>query len=419
MEEEEMRLRTISMALAAAAILILGMAGTGLAMHDGGVAHCDACHTMHNSSGNVAIDNSFGGPAVQFKTGAHLLKGNDASSACLNCHSGSSGPKVLSVTGTTDFSTAPAGDFAWLRIQTIDGGHNVIAADFGLGMDSRPGMATAPGPKTTGYPGNALYCSSCHDPHGRYRFTDANTFSTTGAPIMGSGSSTNVPTATQAVGSYRILAGNGYLPKSAPGAEAFFNDPPVALSPSGTSTTNNWMRRQPYGSGMSEWCANCHNAIHNAGGASALRHPAGNGAKLAGTYSTNYNAYKHTGDLTGSQTTSWTPLVPFETGDILSTRTTNLIPMRDTTDLGHFGGPVTGDENIMCLTCHRAHASGFNSMMRWDSKATFLIETDGSVWKTAPGHTDNVMTLMAYYNQPPTDFGILQRGLCNKCHAKD
>lgn len=414
-----MRLRTISMALAAAAILVLGMAGTGLAMHDGGVAHCDACHTMHNSSGNTAIDNSFGGPAVQFKTGPHLLKGNDPSSACLNCHAGSGGPKVLTATGTTDFAMSPAGDFAWLRIQSLDGGHNVIAADYALGMDTRPLMATAPGGKTVNYPGSAFYCSSCHDPHGKYRILSTNAFATTGDPIMGSGSATNVPIVGQAVGSYRILAGVGYKPLSAPGSEAFANDPPVALSPSSTSTTTGYQYRQPYGSGMSEWCANCHDKIHNGGGASALRHPAGNAAKLAGTYSTNYNAYKHTGDLTGAQASSWFPLVPFETGDTLATRTANLIPMRDTTALGHFGGPITGSENIMCLTCHRAHATGFNSMMRWDSKATFLIGTDGSAWNTAPGHTDNTMTLMAYYNQPSTDFGILQRGLCNKCHAQD
>ncbi len=34
---------------ALAAILTLGLAGTATAFHGGGVAHCDGCHSMHNS----------------------------------------------------------------------------------------------------------------------------------------------------------------------------------------------------------------------------------------------------------------------------------------------------------------------------------------------------------------------------------
>lgn len=415
-----MRFRMIRMALAAAAILVLGLAGAGHAMHDGGVAHCDACHTMHNSSGNTYIDNGSGLNLVQWTTGINLLKGTDASSACLNCHAGTSGPLVYTPTGSTGFSNAPAGDFAWLRIQSVDGGHNVIASDYGLLGDSRAGMGTAPGGRTINYPGNKLFCSSCHDPHGKYRITDANEFKTTGAPIASSGSSTASPAAGAAIGSYRLLAGDTYVPKSIVGlADPFFNPPPVALSPGSTSTTEGYKYRQPYGSGMSEWCANCHEKAHNDSSASALRHPAGTGSKLTAGIANVYNAYIHTGDLMNTDITKgWFPLVPFETGDLLATRTANLIPLRGTAGT-QMAGPVAGSSNVMCLSCHRAHASGFNAMMRWDSKATFIVGTDPSVYVTGPGHTDNVMTLMAYYAQPPTDFGALQRGLCNKCHAKD
>ncbi len=40
--------------LAAAAVLVMGT--PALAFHDGGVAACNGCHTMHNSSNGVAMN---------------------------------------------------------------------------------------------------------------------------------------------------------------------------------------------------------------------------------------------------------------------------------------------------------------------------------------------------------------------------
>ena len=77
---------------------------------------------------------------------------------------------------------------------------------------------------------------------------------------------------------------------------------------------------------MSEWCANCHAAIHNptvGAGNLKLIHPSGNLAKLAqgttvwGAPTTElgiYNAYKMSGDLTNTVATSYTSLVPYEEG---------------------------------------------------------------------------------------------------------
>src|SRR5512146_2081066 len=68
--------------LAAAAMLTLAASGSAFAFHDGGVAYCEGCHTMHNSSGNQAMNK---GKAVL--TGVqYLLQGSDQSSTCLNCH---------------------------------------------------------------------------------------------------------------------------------------------------------------------------------------------------------------------------------------------------------------------------------------------------------------------------------------------
>jgi hypothetical protein len=40
---------------ALAGVLTLGLTGTAFAFHTGGVAHCDGCHSMHNSAENPVV----------------------------------------------------------------------------------------------------------------------------------------------------------------------------------------------------------------------------------------------------------------------------------------------------------------------------------------------------------------------------
>ena len=155
------------------------------AFHSGGVAECEGCHSMHNSfdgSPNVT------GRTFAQGTGIYLLKANDQSGACLNCHQAAdtaassyhiSTAGVNPYDSTSPVETTPGGDFAWLKktmnviirkTTALDGnpgerhGHNVIAADFGYVADST--LTVAPGGT---YPAANLACSSCHDPHGKYR----------------------------------------------------------------------------------------------------------------------------------------------------------------------------------------------------------------------------------------------------------
>jgi hypothetical protein len=215
------------------------------------------------------------------------------------------------------------------------------------------------------------------------------------------------------VGVYRILGGIGYVPKSYSGGPAFTANPPVAVAPSSynrkeTSTDT----RVAYGKGMSEWCANCHGQIHNDGLSSAFIHPASNAALLTATVTANYNAYKKSGDLSGAQATSYTSLVPYEEG------TTNITTL--TTDAaGAKTGPSAGTENVMCLSCHRAHASGFRSMARWDNDTEFITISGAYNVGTAAGNRNAVEYQAAMYDRPASNYATYQRSLCNKCHAKD
>ena len=123
----------------------------------------------------------------------------------------------------------------------------MVALDFGIVADSGS-MLTAPGGtySTTGTGVGAFACSSCHDPHGRFRmqYVDAANWQWAGPvavsgmvvgitqPIYSSGSYGNLPTANGAIGAYRLLAGVGYSPASmVTGAFPFVNNPPVAVAP--------------------------------------------------------------------------------------------------------------------------------------------------------------------------------------------
>lgn len=420
--------------LVLAMVATFGLAGSALAFHDGGVANCDGCHTMHNSENGLADDADLAGG--QFHSGPYLLKGDDQSSACLNCHEGTDA-KLSSYRVSTfgvdaelevPLQRSPGGDFSWLRAATAfktttksSKGHNINAADFSYTADSR--LTVAPG---SAYPANALGCQSCHDPHGKYRTLDGTNYVTTGAPIEDSGSYDNspAPTATAAVGAYRILGGVGYQPKSLTGSFAFANTVPVAIAPATYNlATAEGGVRVGYGSGMSEWCANCHGQIHTpvyTSGVAGLTHPADSDANLPGFILDNYNTYVSSGIMTGAQATSYLSLVPYEEGESVASLADLKTLVGTVAAAGtHEGsaGPTSGS-NVMCLSCHRVHASGFNSMLRWENSATFITE-DGATYDPVEGINSANQLLAAYYGKPASDFGALQRNLCNKCHAKD
>ena len=434
----------LGLVIMAAAILTIGLGGMAYAFHDGGVAYCEGCHTMHNSLGGQrmyrAAAQSSGPQGVVGTTNQYLLQGTDQSSTCLMCHSGPTLSSYHVMTwpapaaGVGPANYTPGGDFAWLLKTytwprgTSPGqikGHNVVAADFGLVADTRFPIGAPGAGSSAAYPTGSLGCQSCHDPHGRYRIIDANgtvalpAIGSSVLPIDGSGSTGAMPGTDYAVGVYRLLGGKGYYPKSVGATYAFSSayDPPIAVSPSSYNrmeTSND--TRVAYGSGMSQWCSNCHGGFHNETYPTTLRHPSGQ--KLTTDVIANYNAYKKSGDLTGDVNSSYTSLVPFEEG----TTDRTLLTSHAVIDGSKKGGADTKSV-VMCLTCHRAHASSWDSSTRWNVKATFL--TEGGIYPTiadspneAQGRTDAEITA-GMYGRPATVFATFQRSLCNKCHAKD
>ncbi len=319
--------------------------------HDGGVAVCGACHTMHNSQ-----DGFPGGP------GSHgpnpLLNINPPSDLCLSCHSGGFG-SVLSRDPQGPLPERGPGDFVFLFESNLNddplgvmgpisgdhAGHNIDAPAHGLSSDGT--YQTSPGGN---YPAVQLGCTSCHDPHGNE--------------------------------SYRMLRGIGQI-----GPGNFFYPAPLAEGiPLGSEVETDFLHNA-YKSGMSLWCANCHQDYltndHLASGGN-FEHPSD--ATMSPSVISWYGYYNGTADPTGGNpSTAYLASVPFEDSANLIFST---------------AGPGVSSR-VMCLTCHRAHASSGPYAGRWDFNVLTLGQ-DGAVSGSYP--------IPNPYPDPD------QQPLCFKCH---
>jgi hypothetical protein len=422
----------LSLVIMATALLAIGLSGMAYAFHSGGVAECEGCHSMHAPKAG----------------GSHLLVGSDPSSTCLTCHehAGDTGPSSYHIStadadlgaGIAPLQRTPGGDFGWIKksytitytsggetvTETEEGqthGHNVVALDNNYFADTE--NTVAPGGS---YLASDLGCSSCHDPHGQGRRLSDGSYATTGAPIIGSGSYGAVPGAGEAVGIYRLLGSPAY-----DAMDDIFTTFPIAIAPSsynrseattqtrvayGATGTNTW----------GNWCASCHPGMHSSGN---YVHPVDQ--SLGSEIATGYSNYVKSGDLSGNFTGSsenqgpFLSLAPFaeNTGDFA------LLASHANSDGSYLNGPGTSDK-VVCLSCHRAHASGFLHGLRFDIGYEFMVKGGDYIGSDNPAITGSRAPLQhrgrtiaewqaAYYDRPATVFATYQRVLCNKCHAKD
>jgi len=403
--------------VAAVFILTLGLSGMAQAFHSGGVAECEGCHSMHSPDPG----------------GSFLLVGDTASSTCLSCH-GKSGASSYHIAtppgelgpGTAPGNITPGGDFSWLsktyefvirgNLTTEEGnthGHDINAGSYATwGDDSN--NTNAPGGT---FPQSQLACNSCHDPHGKYRRIQGNTIVTAGYPTKASGSypgAGNEPTATEAVGAYRILAGAGYTKDG-----VTFPGVPAAKVPSTYNRSEaTTQTRVAYGKATTggqvawgTWCATCHPDMHSNGN---YVHPTDEA--VGSDIRQNYEQYVKSGDMTGSAGSSFLSLVPFVTAS--ADYAGVLAPLAVNND-SQLGGPGNLDE-VSCVTCHRAHASGFEFALRWGYQNEFMTKESQYTYDSniGRGRTEAEMTI-AYGGRPATRWATYQRVLCNKCHAQD
>jgi predicted CXXCH cytochrome family protein len=422
-KEEKMNVAKATFFAFLIALVAVGVSTTAYSFHSGGVAECEGCHSMHS-------------PAT---SNNRLLIGTDPSSTCLSCHESSkdTGPNGYHIsTAAAALATGPpmqrtpGGDFGWVKktwSASADPqdkhGHNIVAADKLYNVDAT--NVYAPGSDNS-FLSSQLGCQSCHDQHGQTRRTltgyqRGGTLGATVLPIMASGSynTSPDPTATEAVGIYRLLRGVGDNTQG-----PTFVGAPIAVAPGTYNQTEaEYQVRVAYGaSGINtwgNWCATCHADMHSTGN---YVH------KVDGTLGDKaaiYNAYKKSGDLSGTSANAFSSLVPFAEATGLYT---TLKTHADNAGLV-MAGPATGDQ-VMCLSCHRAHASGMPEALRFSQSYEFMTYAGDYIGMDNPAMTSTRKATQtfsrnssdwkaAYYDRPKEQFATYQRVLCNKCHAKD
>jgi cytochrome c553 len=312
---------------------------------------------MHDSSEGLVV-------AVSPAGAPGLLIEETPSDVCLRCHGSEEG----AVLGTNPLAPPPergAGNFVFLFETNLNdapdgasniipgdtGGHNLVAPGHGLAADTRHSLS--PGGS---FPAGEMGCTSCHDPHGNDGFRHLH-------------------------GTGPVQGGLEVFSYPAPDAEG------IALDGAGESGNNH----TAYRGGMSDWCGNCHGQYHDdiqtpvvPGGGEPLEHPSDQ--PMDGQIRSRYNAYNGDDDpLGGTVATAYLTAAPFE--DRSNTTTSS-------------SGPGGGGR-VMCLTCHRAHATSSPAALRWDFRVAFL-DLDGAV--------------SGSYPIPNPYLSPTQGTLCSKCH---
>lgn len=312
---------------------------------------CSNCHSMHDSQDGLFVT----------ATGTNSsLVSISRSTPCWDCHGIGSSGNIEPFTGTpqvmhTAQTDLAGGNFAYVtgKKAGVTGsaksrGHNVIYT--GVTDNSFSTGTYPPGDEfaqsSEGFNNTTFTCAGKFGCHGDRSISD-EAESIQGAHHSNNSmltfGSINESLQGSAVGqSYRYLLG-------VKGGEDADWEATVSDSDhneyKGAAGGNQSTKTFPGGNTMSGFCNECHGNFHDdkssAGGASIWkRHPADISLPGAGTEYANYTTYD--------------PQVPV--GRVF-------IPNAPSSSINPEG---TTDDIVMCLSCHRAHASPYKDILRWN-----------------------------------------------------
>ncbi len=438
---------SIMMALFAFTVAGLVMvASPSMAVHKGvGDLTCGTCHTMHSSQGGGNDDGSgfsMGGDAGSFI----LLRANVTTRAdihlfCLQCHAeeGAQGnqahapldiypPKVLTTfgySGAVGFEPIGAGgDFggnvaldsgggmgstfiAGVYTPAVDDDGTNIALGRGHSLGATGATVIPPGNSTDGTvsgsvsldgANSTLSCTTCHDPHGTDTNTDTiNRFRNLkmGSSNPGQNSWGNSALFTKLASSYAGGVGCVAPCVSADGAN---------MGTSIASKTNVWPVYFNGGAqqnaylianvnpdstvsglqdyvGISLFCSQCHGAWHE---------DIATGNKHVNTFDWTRHPVNNVLNEAGAAGDSGGGVDIFFDGHF----TTPVNPMGKRLPAASAGGTLytaadgagtTGADRVFCLSCHFAHGSPYNDILRWDYAVDPIVGN-----QTAKGVPTNV-----------------------------
>jgi hypothetical protein len=315
--------------------------------------NCNNCHTMHNSQGGQPMAYDFDGSTFSM-TGTPKEKLLIYS--CLGCHSSTvpnesireiGGNKIPIVFNTVGYPSNPLAGGNFFSVKTDDTkGHNIFTQD--VYLSEAPGDTGFSSCGTNSCHAN-LYgivsnagqgldgrqgCEKCH--------LDAKHHAKDHEPSVG-GLVTNADQ-----GWYRFLS--GHFSGEDEGVEGFEDSDWEKTCDS--NDHNEYLGFQTAGGNgfidlghtTTAYCTGCHGDFHvDQGSASPwLRHPSDATLPVSGEYA-NYTLYNC--------------IVPVARLSLPTDPSPTVTP---------------GTDMVMCLSCHRAHASPFFKMVRWDYKNTNL-----------------------------------------------
>lgn len=330
---------------------------------------CSDCHTMHNSQNGTAMA-LLGGDANPYLT----------IGSCTGCHAMTSNTKIVSIgetqipqvlhtDGTGDLA---GGNFAYMLGTKGSGasdakGHNVVdfPGENDENLDGPPGGMVLFFHNTGGIVNDGnLTCAGTNGCHG-YRYNAAYGSGITALQGAHHGNvDGKCDIADKPANSYRFLYAVKGLENQNPAGkwqnvsagnhnEYFGQTMPKQLSCGGPATScHNAQGIGPPNHTMSEFCATCHGNFHTLTVGSStgigtginpfIRHPTDIALPNSGEYA-GYN-----GD------NSYSVEAPVARAGVVP----NIVS--STVDA------ASGTEVVMCLSCHGAHATNYNDILRWD-----------------------------------------------------
>ncbi len=298
---------------------------------------CVNCHTMHNSQGGspMAMDDS-GNPTATPHDALLIY-------SCLSCHTDSGSGTIVSSTPIINNLISPTNPLAGGNLYYIGAvnqvnGHNVAGVDSG---DTTHGN-TPPGGSALG---QQLRCAGTDGCHGHNGKQGSDTpVSNQILAIKGGHHGDDTPpitgSLTDVADNYRLLL--GITGKEDPSSPFWEQD-------NSTSSHNEYRGDSGFGvpDTISFLCGECHGNFHSVSGVGSgspwLRHPTDYVLPATGEYAS-YTNYSMTAPVARPN--------PDSVGD-----TTQAYP---------------GTDTLMCLSCHRAHASPYYKAVRWDYKSSTL-----------------------------------------------
>ncbi len=335
---------------------------------------CAECHTMHNSQGGSPMAYDDNG-VLQTGTGTPrdvlLLRG------CVSCHTGTNdGTNVIPYVNNADAggpnygtdgiggATLAGGNFYWVATSGagLDAkGHNV-ATDSLAGVDGALGL-TPPGFTGTA-PTNQLTCAGTTGCHGD------KTATSDFAAISGShhADDTTIDGTTVAK-SFRFLMGVTGIEDPDWEYTVSSTDHNQYKGIDRTADTDNDT------STISSLCAQCHDSFHNGSGNVGGANPSG--AEFGSPWVRHPTDFDMGNTALGSEYRSYGGGTYLPTAPVASASVATIVSTVNFAD----------DTIVTCVSCHRAHGTPNDDLLRWDYSAVQAGVVGGSTGACFSCHT--------------------------------